>query len=1046
MAAFRRYADRTGVFVPIAEPIPVGRKGRFALTLKDGSVMVEGEAEVISSARTPSVLHGRVGMTIRFSDPDPTSKTVLVELEKARLVPKPAAPSVPPRAADVPAAPRAIPPNPGGRIDRSNALAECVAIGDLDALAVVAAQAAKPGARFVVPTIPPVVGARPKAPSTPPFLAGKPGDSGPFRKASDTGTFPKPSDPLRKPPSDTGASTPRTPSDTDPTPLRKPPSDTGGFAKPADPSTVRKPPSDTGGLAKPAGSPPRSADPSPFRRSPPATAGFDNSDGGDASAFRKPPSDPVPARKPTDAGAAFRKPAADPSDAIPQPVEAPFPKADSGAIRKTTDPGVFATSDAPGDSGPARKATDPGVHPAESARFRKPVTKTQAVAIVPPPAPAPPRGSTTRPAALELLQTEPQVSLRDELPTPTTTTTPPAPISDTLTVPPIVTTDAPAGPTSDTVNVPNRGGPLSTTQAAVTLERGFSETMDVLIGDITAGAAPLELDDEVIPPPPPVNRMPISPNDTSGITTIAPPPTLESMVPVPQARVQTPEDLLTTIRTPRPQMDLLTTMRSTAPPMPPIIGTPPAALPELEIGEPTDLTVIPTVEDAQPVAPRRTEMGIAVPPSEPSHVTPARAMATPQVEEATPSGDWTMIPGAQGPTISPREPEPEPKRQERLTGDWSIQIDMDAPDGWSPPSKVEKIVEPQQPTVMPRTSVKAERTREPTPAPPPVFAGPVEPKVQIDPTLIEPLHPMPPDPLSMFAIPTPVPGALMSPATPPLGTLDGLLDDLLPAPGQVVPLQSSPYPMQHSMPSAYPTPHAADSASFFHEHVPRPQDSTSVTDIGRRRRYIVIGISAAIVVAIGIALLVVLGIGGDPPVVTPVDNGSAPASVTPDAATPVVAAPDAAIVDPKPVTALCSVSIKSAPPGAEIMRDSNRDTVLGTTPAKLELPCGTEVKLLVRKKGFVGEKRVVTPAAKSAVIDITFQKNLFVVKVSSTPPGATIQIGSKNVGVTPGTIKLPAFESSTITISKDGYNVESRKIVPKANNSTVHASLTKKRR
>ena len=45
VAAFRRYADRTGLFVPIAEPLPQGRRGRVALTLKDGRVWYERPAE-----------------------------------------------------------------------------------------------------------------------------------------------------------------------------------------------------------------------------------------------------------------------------------------------------------------------------------------------------------------------------------------------------------------------------------------------------------------------------------------------------------------------------------------------------------------------------------------------------------------------------------------------------------------------------------------------------------------------------------------------------------------------------------------------------------------------------------------------------------------------------------------------------------------------------------------------------------------------------------------------------------------------------------------
>ena len=135
VAAFRRYVDRNGVvFVPLAEPLPAGRRGRFALTLIDGGVMIEGEAEVVSSARTPSVLHGRVGMTVKFVALDEPSKIVLTELEKARLALKPTAPSVAPREADIPASPRPVPPPTGGRIDSVNALAECVICGDVASL------------------------------------------------------------------------------------------------------------------------------------------------------------------------------------------------------------------------------------------------------------------------------------------------------------------------------------------------------------------------------------------------------------------------------------------------------------------------------------------------------------------------------------------------------------------------------------------------------------------------------------------------------------------------------------------------------------------------------------------------------------------------------------------------------------------------------------------------------------------------------------------------------------------------------------------------
>ncbi|MGE5184402.1 MAG: hypothetical protein ACM31C_20170, partial [Acidobacteriota bacterium] len=206
VAAFRRYADRTGIFVPTAEPLPAGKAGRLALTLKDGGVMIEGEAQVVTSSAKPQGLHGRAGMTIKFVEPDDFSKTVITELEKARLAMKPAPPSVPPRPAQVPAEPRPVPPATGGRIDAANALAECVVIGDASQLrdgspAVSAANSSgalpKAGQKFVVPSIPtvPGLGARPKTPTAPPEPAAPKAEAA--KADSAKAAVPKPIEPAK---------------------------------------------------------------------------------------------------------------------------------------------------------------------------------------------------------------------------------------------------------------------------------------------------------------------------------------------------------------------------------------------------------------------------------------------------------------------------------------------------------------------------------------------------------------------------------------------------------------------------------------------------------------------------------------------------------------------------------------------------------------------------------------------------------------------------------------------------------------------------------
>lgn len=253
MAAFRRYADKTGLFVPIASPLPQGKKGRIAITLADGGVMLEGEVEIVQSS-PKSPLHGRAGIQLKFLDADEPTKTLLAELDKARLAMKPPPPSVAPRPADIPASPRPTPPPVGGRIDAANALAECIAIGDASKLE--DAGPPKAGPKFVVPSIPALGGpARPKTPSTPPEGIGAPAvgkltsmgmpairppapDSGPIRSPAESGAMrPSESGPTRSP-SESGPL--RTDPRSDPTPLPVPRPDPTPMPATSRTSTLRE--------------------------------------------------------------------------------------------------------------------------------------------------------------------------------------------------------------------------------------------------------------------------------------------------------------------------------------------------------------------------------------------------------------------------------------------------------------------------------------------------------------------------------------------------------------------------------------------------------------------------------------------------------------------------------------------------------------------------------------------------------------------------------------------------------------------------------------
>lgn len=911
VAAFRRYADRGSLFVPMSEPIPAGRRGRFALTLAGGGVLVEGDAEVISSSKIPSMLHGRVGMTIRFGDLDDNSKTVLIELEKARLVAKPPAPSISPRVVELPSGPRPKVPAVSVRIDASVALAECTALGDLEALEISTAAPPKAGPKFVVPSVPPVGAPRPATP---------------------TGAVPGPR--------------PHTPSGAQPVAGR--------------PKTPSVPPA----------MPPLPT----FSATMPAVR-------------------PAPEKSKLSLDAALAK--------ASREIEA----------AKTDVPPAPFTSSMEAVDGPRTEAME--VPPA-------PMTPTEMAAVSPPPPPTP--------------------------------------------APPVI------------------------------------------------GTPPVKLLLEPDLEPTDLTTMPMSPEDLRRKTSLGLAPVQREPAPL-------------TVRRP-PTTDGDDMPVEIVDPIPPELDSRPVAI--------DDADTSATEQLAEPV-----QMPAAV-----------RAMTAkpPTIEEPTPSGDWTITPGVDGPTIEPRKPTPSDVAPQaggappRLTGNWTIQLDPSAVDGWSEPSKVDAVAlpDPDQPA-----AEKPKKRTKPTPETPPELrpvarsimmeplpAAPVEgsapseePKVQIDPTLMEapivdpsfgapppvtlsalqapsispqlpPVMPqevpvMPQEvpvmpmqmPVEQRRLATPVPGS-MSPMMPmmPMMPIDrptpspiGIDPRVTPLPAGLI-AQFPPPPGHGVSPSelvSVPTPPVSGLAGrlvtdggvgFFRDSGEIANlsgsgsfpvgDSTSLIDVRRRRRLVVIGISAGVVVALGIVLVVMFA-GGDKKgdASTPPDAASAVTNAPTDAAPRVVVtAPDAGVVTPPadatvapPPKPECTVEITTVPPGAEVLVQGSLD-VLGVSPAKLPLPCGLEVRLLVRKQRFANVIRSITPTEAGAPMRITLQRLLFSVKVSSTPAGATISLNGKSVAVTPTTMKLPAFEVSTVTFSKDGFAVESQKITPKQNNQTVHAVLKKKPR
>ena len=462
---------------------------------------------------------------------------------------------------------------------------------------------------------------------------------------------------------------------------------------------------------------------------------------------------------------------------------------------------------------------------------------------------------------------------------------------------------------------------------------------------------------------------------------------------------------------------------------------------------------------------------------------PIRASGiSPAIEEPTPSGDWTMKIGADGGrTIEKRIPEvraaeaaanaadarPAGQAMRQPTGNWLIALDPSKPDGWSEPSKVDALPIAEAPPGPPASTVASSKLLDSSPRAPSIDPGADEgPKVQIDPTLIEPLQPMP----ALEADEPPVIVVPVAAARPPLPGMP------LPAASVARPIAPTASAPARSVPEA-PRPVTDAGAGFFRDSGDVANLSGESTAIGARthpRRRLVIVAASAIAVALGIILVITLGKKdelrqptanaarledeGRPATAPGNAEDTAPAITPPPGGDPAVApgapdeielpADDAADAMPPPIepgdvgaATDCSVPVASRPSGAEIVLDK---ATVGTTPATLTLPCGVEARLVLRKSRYVSAHRTITPKAggqrpvRVALARVTLQ-----VKVSSTPPGATITLAGKTIGVTPTMVKLPAFEAASLKIAKVGFGPVLKKITPTQNSMAVHVTLTK---
>ncbi|HEY1547391.1 MAG TPA: PEGA domain-containing protein, partial [Kofleriaceae bacterium] len=514
--------------------------------------------------------------------------------------------------------------------------------------------------------------------------------------------------------------------------------------------------------------------------------------------------------------------------------------------------------------------------------------------------------------------------------------------------------------------------------------------------------------------------------------------------------------------TPPQPMVAVVPPKPSGPPMPrqptpfaplPIVRLPAASDAILD-PEKTDLTDIPASDEPRSlgvaivtaVVPEASEPTRQEPPLSPSEIAAAEQSGPPsrsggmrasELLAAIGGEDWTMSPDEEAPKVLPAvtvetmdsvrpteemgalaRPTPDPD----IADNWTMTADPSAAGGWSEPSKVD---------IPPMPPPKGNRLVDVASAAPinavewedkPTGIG--EPLVEIDPSLL------PTTTMTRAPTPPPIPALGSRPPAipPPLGPMPPQLQPAMSSFGPTGPVQ----PIARAS-SQVPVFDGDPLALYGGPRPPDPMESTSLLTPPKSKRGIIIALVAIGVALAGTAIAVFgFGVGRSKPSTQPIavtpPPVPAPAPEPAPTPTPAPTAPPA-----PPAIAACKVDVQSSPDGAEIWL---ADAQLGITPTTLSLPCGVEAKLSL-KHGRATLVRSITPAADTPPLVVRFAvpptpAATVMMRVTSTPPGATITIAGRVVGVTPTMIHVPASGAS-LTLSKDGFSSDTEHVAAKPN-------------
>jgi len=173
----------------------------------------------------------------------------------------------------------------------------------------------------------------------------------------------------------------------------------------------------------------------------------------------------------------------------------------------------------------------------------------------------------------------------------------------------------------------------------------------------------------------------------------------------------------------------------------------------------------------------------------------------------------------------------------------------------------------------------------------------------------------------------------------------------------------------------------------------------------------------------------------DPVIDEPEPNDHSDEPVAAASAAPVAARSRARAPEPQPSSSpTCYLNAMTSPVGATVLIDGK---VSGQTPLRAKVACGHHSVRFEMRNFQAATRSVTARRGETEKVSAELSRPRAVLRVESTPSGATVLVNGSSVGVTPLTTTVAGFVSSSVTLSKPGYKSITRQVSPTGSSARI---------